>query len=99
MCLHGLPVLTLSHTANHTPVDDNLDNGFNASDWLIEASEPHALDDFANPLSTLELLEGWKYNLVYQLILATKASDYNSGYFGGDDGFLHRCHPQIPQLP
>lgn len=63
---------TLPHAASHTPVDDTLDHDFNANDWIVEFNDPQVLNNFNVPLSTLEFLEGQKYDYCFQLILASK---------------------------
>lgn len=67
--------LLKSQTASHTPVADNQEDAFNATNWIIEANKPHAIVNLAVSLSSLELLEEKRYDQFYQLILATKTSD------------------------
>lgn len=79
-------VLIRSHTTSQTPVDDNLNNGFNANDWMIAAKESQVLDDLNVSLSTLALLEAQKYYKFCHIILASKAGGPSSGCNEGDDG-------------
>lgn len=76
-------MLARSDTASHTSLDDNLENDINGSFWIVEFNEPLAFDDIAVPLSLLELSEKQKYDPFFQLILATYASDQNSGLCEG----------------
>lgn len=87
--------LAQSYTASHDPVDDSLNNGFNAKDHILKAGEPQALNDLVVSLSKLELLEGQKYDRFYSLILATKFSHTRIGIYTFDDGYLHHPLPSI----
>lgn len=80
---------TWSRTTCHAPVDDSLDDAFNANDWEIEADLLQTLAILPVPLSLLELLEGQKYDLFCQLNLVTNARDPNSGFYADDKGLLH----------
>lgn len=53
-------MLSRSHTANHTPTIDNMDDDINAIDWIIKADELQKLDDSAVLQSLLELLDAQK---------------------------------------
>lgn len=78
-------VFTWSQTASHTLVDENQYNKCNVNIWIINASEPHALDDLSAPLSTLELFEDQNNNKFCQLILGTSASYRNSRFYEDDN--------------
>lgn len=91
-------MLTQSHTAIRTPVDDNLDDNFNESNWIIRFKEPQALNDLAISLSILELLEEQKCDQFRRLILATNASDPSSEISESDNGLLPRRHSPIIEL-
>lgn len=63
------------------PVDDNLDDAFNANYRITGSNEPRALDDLAVLLSTSKVLEEKMYDQFCQLILVTNTSDANSGFY------------------
>lgn len=46
-------MLIRSHTASHTPADDDLNDDFNTNDWIFEANDSQALDDLAVPISSV----------------------------------------------
>lgn len=53
-------VLTKSHIFGYIPADDNLDNHFDVSNWIMEANELQALDFWVVKLSILKLLDDQK---------------------------------------
>lgn len=93
-----ITIPTRSYTASHTPDDENLDDGSNGNDRIIESIEPQAIDDFAVRLYTFALVEEPKYNQFCQLILATKSSDSISGFYERDNGRLRCRHLSISAL-
>lgn len=67
---------TRSHTTIQTPADDDLDDDFEANDWIIGDSEPQVLDDETVPLSASETCFCMK-NIAYLInyaILCKKTS-------------------------
>lgn len=72
--LENRNVLSRSRSARHSPVDDGQGGDFSANVWIIEASEPEAIDDLTVPLLSPELLEEQKYDQFRTFVLATKAS-------------------------
>lgn len=93
-----IPFLTRSLLASQTLACHKLYNDVNTKYWIIETNESKVLDDLANSLPTLELLEKQKYIRFCQLILATKNSDPNSGFQKSHNGFSLRRHPSISGL-
>lgn len=61
-------------------MDDNLDNDFNAKNWILKANKPPELENLAVMISTSELLVMHKYDPFCQLVPATKAS-YSKSVF------------------
>lgn len=68
-------VLALSHTANHTPINGNLDINSDANNLIFDANEPQAPANLAFLQSTLESLEEKKYDRLWQLIVYTNVFD------------------------
>lgn len=66
-------VLTRSHTARHTPMNDSPDDEINANNGILETNEAQTLDILPVPLLALKVLENQKYDQFVQCILATKA--------------------------
>lgn len=91
-------MLTRSHTGNHTPIDDNLDNDLSAKSLIMDANKLQVNGDLAVPISTSELSEERKYDHFCQLFLATTASNLDSGFYESDVGFLCHWHPSMPVL-
>lgn len=94
----NIAILTRSHTAGHTFVDENLDNDIDANDWTIKAEEPQAPVDLSIRHYTLKLLDEHMKKQYSQLILATKGSDPSSVFHRDGDRLLHHRNPLIPGL-
>lgn len=55
----------------------------------FETDNPGDLWWFECSFSYITIVREQSYNQIYQLILATDASDHNYGFNEGDDGLLH----------
>lgn len=93
-----ISALTRSQTDSSTPVDDNLDDEFNASGLRIKANKLQALNRLAVPQYIQELLEVQKYDLFLILIQAIKSSDPSPYFYKDDDGLLRCRYSSLPRL-